>query len=566
MAATMDKLQDTGKTWGDEIRTYETQTRRAVHEDLLKGPNVRVTHGFVKSQERAFDPLLQRYRDRGTEIDQRVHEESARVAHLNRAQDIQILREQPYNVVTNESRLEPLHQGEPLRIGPQRPPRKKYPDTFVDYNILSNIPQSLHHWAPPGQRPQPAERAARVREVPAFTQKDYNIISTRYLADHDSKIARDRELNLLEATAKHRARNRFDPVNQTYVCPAEEERMRTFTDAHEVEIVERAQQQIPPSIKNRQTSFYNMVNHDVANADMLKWYDLAEDERKERFKNRYIVEHNYHIQDIKHDHIEHSRKLNRVSLERYEEPIKRGFDIVTNNRFHGRDGQGLAPPYPLKKLTPWERTQEGRSLSLPPGSGTGRSQRTPGTGKKERSSRTPSVAAMQESPGLPQDGPGLARSQPCSRTPSVASMVNAIDVDVPLPANLQDSPTANSGAQRTLLPAEARQPRRSTPAPSRSGSGTGLDVTRPPRAPSVASSAPRAPSVAGSAASRPPSVLRAPSPMDHVPMGRSSPSPGGGSGPALGRDPGSLASLRASPPPPPIPGSPVGSVYSKPTY
>lgn len=548
----MDRLQDAGKTWGDELRTYEYKTRRAVDEDLLKGPNVRVTHGFVKQQERAFDPLLQRYRDRPTELGQRIQEESSRVQHLNRAHDIQILREQPYNVVTNESRLEPLHPGEPLRIGPQRPARKKYPDTFTDYNILSNIPMSLHHWAEPGKRPQPAEKAARVREVPAFTQKDYNIINTRYINDHDGKIARDRELNLLEATAKHRARNRYDPVTQIYTDAAEEERMRTFNDVHEVEIVERAQRQIPPTIKNRPTSFYNMINHDVANADMLKWIDLSEDERKERFKNRYIVEHNFHIQDIKHDHIEHTRKLNRVSLDRFEEPIKRGFDIVTNNRFEGNHGQGLSLPYPQKKLTPWERTQEGRSASMPPGS-----QRSPP--KQRMGSRTPSVAGS-ESRGLQQQdsrghiGPG---SQPCSRTPSVASMLAAIDVDVPL---TQDSPTAQAGANRTLMPAEARPPRRSTPAPSRSGSGTGLAnndaTTRPPRAPSVASSAPRAPSVAGSAPSRAPSVLaRAPSPVDYVPGGRSSPLP----------DPATLASMRASPPPPPIPGSPVGSVYSRPT-
>eukprot|EP00746_Dinoflagellata_sp_MGD_P163858 gnl/MRDRNA2_/MRDRNA2_92127_c0_seq1.p1 gnl/MRDRNA2_/MRDRNA2_92127_c0~~gnl/MRDRNA2_/MRDRNA2_92127_c0_seq1.p1 ORF type:complete len:590 (-),score=110.26 gnl/MRDRNA2_/MRDRNA2_92127_c0_seq1:11-1702(-) len=556
--ATMDMLKDTGGTWAQEIQQYEREKRRAVNEELLKGPSIRVSHGFVKSQERTFDPLLQRYRQPETELHQRVTEENARVAHLNRAQDIQILRENPYNVVTNESRLEPLHQGEPLRIGPQRPARKKYPDSFVDHNILSNIPHSLHHWAEPSKRPQVTEKQARVREVPAFTQKDYNVITNRYLTDHDEKIARDRELNLLEATTKHRHRNRFDPVNQLYVDPGEEERMRTFNDAHETEIVQRAQKQLPPTVKNRHTAFYNAVNHDIANGDMLKWIDLAEDERKERYKNRYIVEHNLHAQDIKNDHIEHTRKLNRVSLERFQEPIQRGYDIVNNARMEGRGGQGIHHPYCRKKLTPWERMQEGRSASMPPG-------------KSSQQRFTPASANVN----------GSATEQPQSAQPSMNS---ATQFDRPLAHSAHASPTNAARAQSpmqapaaynvddTLLPSDLephqdvsqRPPRMKTSGSNGSHSRSAqakYDVTsRPPRAPSMSGSERKAPSViSGNSAPRSKSALgltpaRASSPMYDAPI-----SVPRGASPA----PMDMPSMRATPPPPPLPGSPVGSVYSR---
>ena len=44
-----------------------------------------------KCQERTFDPVLGRYRDGAVESTQRHSEERERVAHLNRAKDIQIL-------------------------------------------------------------------------------------------------------------------------------------------------------------------------------------------------------------------------------------------------------------------------------------------------------------------------------------------------------------------------------------------------------------------------------------------------------------------------------------------
>ena len=45
-------------------------------------------------QERTFDPVL--------ESQQRCAEERERVAHLNRAKGIQILREQPFNILSQD--------------------------------------------------------------------------------------------------------------------------------------------------------------------------------------------------------------------------------------------------------------------------------------------------------------------------------------------------------------------------------------------------------------------------------------------------------------------------------
>lgn len=108
---------------------------------------------------------------------------------------------------------------------------------------------------------------------------------------------------------------------------------------------------------------------------MLRWMDLAEDERKERFKNRYIDFHNRHVQDIKNDHINEERKLNKMSLERFQY-LERGHDLVTNERYNmathsgvvrGQERKGKATylPYSHKTPTAWERSRMGTLRATP---------------------------------------------------------------------------------------------------------------------------------------------------------------------------------------------------------
>ena len=321
-------------TWGDQLRAYETQKRHVLDPGVLGGfDTIRVTGGMMKEQERVFDPLLQRYRDDRMEGKQRGLEEKARVAHLNRAKDIQMLREgHPFDVINNGCKLEALGGAavkavsQPTAVG-----KRKFPDTFQDFNILSNLPFSKHHWDKPERRPLPNEKLPKERLVPTFCLRDYNIVTNRYNEEHAKKSDKDAELVLLENTAKFRSRNRFNPITQAYVDPSEDLQMKKFSEAHEVEMVQRAQELVPPTLKNAPQTRYNILNPDEEHdPDFLKWTDLAEDERKERFKNRYIAEFNAHSRDVRQDHIENERLLNKVSLQRYQGALERGHDIVTN--------------------------------------------------------------------------------------------------------------------------------------------------------------------------------------------------------------------------------------------
>jgi len=371
MTKSMEDLRAPQATWGAEVKLYETEKRRVIDEGLVGGPQLRLRLGAVQTQERVFDPLLQRYRSEDTEYRQRFAEEKARVAHLNRSQDIQILREQPFHIINGSSKLEAIAPGaDPVRLGGHgtlgekrrtRNGQNSYPISAVDYNITSNLPLQAHHWAPPDARPMMQERSPKARLVPAFAVKDYNIVTNKYLRDHETKAAAEKHLNLLEATHKHmKQRAGFDPISQQFGDPTVEETVRTADTALQSEIVMRAQSRIPPSYKGRESEFFNVTTHEAKNKDMLQLFETLEKERKERFRNRYIVEHNLHAQDVKGDHIREARRLNRIAPERYEEPVARGYDIIENKAFgNGPKCKQVHEPMTKPRATVWEKALHG---------------------------------------------------------------------------------------------------------------------------------------------------------------------------------------------------------------
>ncbi|KAF4689415.1 hypothetical protein FOZ60_001665 [Perkinsus olseni] len=302
-------------------------------------------------------------RDREGDLALRTEEEKARLKHLNAARDIQLLREQPFDIINNASKLQGLSGDHPMTLTYSKPRvgRRGMPTTLVDYNILSNLSHGVHHWAHPEDRPKTDDgRRLRRKErlVPSYTEKDYNIITTRYLYDHDQKAKKEVSLQKALAAAKYRARNRFNPVLQRFADPEEDARMKERFEAMETERVKRALAQQPPCIKGRATNYWNLVTHEVNNPAALKAMDVAADERKERFKNRYIMEGNWHVRDVSRGHVERSRRMNAISHDRFAELYRRGFDIVTNVD-HRISQPSL--PYPKPRATAWERIVEAQS-------------------------------------------------------------------------------------------------------------------------------------------------------------------------------------------------------------
>jgi len=522
------------KDWGDDLRRYEKTKRHEVHPSTMQPPNLKIPRGAVANAERDFNPITQRFADKQKEQDLCRFEKELAVEHLNRAEDIQIIREQPFNILNYSSRLQGV-ESKRTEGTHDKKGSMVYPDGFqgrVDYNIISNKGYDEHHWAPPEERPIPPLRLPRAREVASFPLREYNVLTNRYNEHHDEKTMRDEHLKKLELTVKDQTRNKFHPVLQVYKDKDEEDRMRVVDAAHEQEMRERLKAYEPLAMQHRPSQYYNLVNHAVHNEDMLKWIDHAEDERKLRYRTKYVAQHDAHNRGLAIEHQDQQRKMNRVHFDRYKTQMKRGHDIITNQHYEGRHACPPFQPYPEEMESTWKQAMQ--------------------RGGNDHSTSDEAVSGMEILKRRDNwvTSPRKKREESSSLSPK--------------------APKASNG-DTTLLPSQLA----SVTSPKGHNTSDALPISPliSPRAPKCE---PIGPPSERSSPSKGSSGLRAKSLTARGPQGGMAPAPPGKTGPVQMMplsclSPSSKTSPQAlmpsnlgiAPPAPGVPGTPAGSVYAR---
>ena len=94
-------------TWADELAAYDAQKRpKYGHPGLYAGPQAKANMGAARARERTFDTVLQRFNNPETEKAMAAEEKRQLARQNNIARDIQMLRESPFNILSNTLRLE----------------------------------------------------------------------------------------------------------------------------------------------------------------------------------------------------------------------------------------------------------------------------------------------------------------------------------------------------------------------------------------------------------------------------------------------------------------------------
>ena len=101
-------------------------------------------------------------------------------------------------------------------------------DTYVNYNIISNIDQKDHHFQPPQKRPEPTEQERpRGKVYYVAPQRDYNVVTNRYLEHNDEKMQLNEEILRNEAAKVFWNERDFDPVVGSYI---DEDKEKKFVE------------------------------------------------------------------------------------------------------------------------------------------------------------------------------------------------------------------------------------------------------------------------------------------------------------------------------------------------
>ena len=232
--------------------------------------------------------------------------------------------------------------------------------SHVDYNVVSNIPLSKHHFAHPKDRPPSKGEKTSSLSVPR--KRDYDILSGRYLNRHNARKNKDVRAQKDRAAKLFWQTHDFNPVSCTFYDRDKEEafvRVRqAFEDTHgEVQNVK-----LPPRIRLAEGNLYNIMTMKPKNKEELIHYDYKNDNKFNSTKDamerdiRKRCENKYDLGE--------TRKLNRVAAKRFEEMTANGFDLVTGQSFYGKKAKPLyRPSYMQKPPTVWDRVEVTKSAN-----------------------------------------------------------------------------------------------------------------------------------------------------------------------------------------------------------
>ena len=88
-----------------------------------------------------------------------------------------------------------------------------------------------HHFQPPSKRPEPTEEErVRGKQIRNAGQRDYNVVTNRYLEYHEDKMNANDDILRTEAAKQFWKTRDFDPIAATYV---DEDKEKTFLEDRE---------------------------------------------------------------------------------------------------------------------------------------------------------------------------------------------------------------------------------------------------------------------------------------------------------------------------------------------
>ncbi|KAK2961286.1 hypothetical protein BLNAU_3732 [Blattamonas nauphoetae] len=337
--------------WGQLLYQYEKQ-RTAAPPYQPPPSNLGKS---MRTKERDFDPVLQRFRDESK--DQSITQTEMMKTRGNVERSVKNTKPREFNIVTNTQVIQgatsELPSSDPASThrtvrsnGP--PPRK--------VNIISNRP--LDREIPvsttansPSKGPLSLEdgeyfRPKKPIELPPSMTRDYNIITNCYTEGNDEKSKADEEFFLKQAANSLYKQHRFDPIKQCYVNEKLEEEEKERIAEADRKKRERHEQMIPQSVKNRTERTYNpetLVVLDEAG------YQKQEEEMARKREQR-LARSGYSFEKTQRDNgqatadLTASRKLARQSYRRYEVEQTRGFNIVSNVPTSGFNSSPAHPP------------------------------------------------------------------------------------------------------------------------------------------------------------------------------------------------------------------------------
>lgn len=344
-------------SWAASVQRYEYEKKVSpvLQEKHVTHRQYRDGRFCQKDKQREYDPLTHKWRDYGREITEIDREIARDTLAMETAKARAIRYESHYDVVTNHKKIDVPDEPEPK----------------PSYEPAPEIPQ----------KPREADYRGRSQYYWPTAEKEFHIINNRYLGDHEGRTAVDKQAIMENASKRFSGNNHYNIVQgKLYDSMEEEKFQQARTQAASMHGASKIQRQ-PLAIKTREGALYDIIApQSVLNREQLAEYERRKHAERTGTGLKVSYEADLMQRSAQAMALKDERGINRISHERYQATVQRGYNILTNQDFKGRLGKAHPPPR-TQPQRPHPLRNTGK-LSMTGGSGSyGQSEEYMGTGE-----------------------------------------------------------------------------------------------------------------------------------------------------------------------------------------
>ena len=316
--------------WNNDIKQYSYNKTHTGWGNASPKREPIITAKMVKANDNIFNPILQTYHDIKYDTNLRKKEKAALTSEIIKNLDNQLKIEQTFNIINLQDRLKGFEKDPNYPVMKDLIHSRKRIESYPkNFNIVSNLPLSEHHYDKPENRPTNSNSAPKKGRTTYKLRgdRDFDIISTRYKHFNDEKNEVDKQIKKIKTAQIFYKKNDYNPIKGEFYNKEKEEAFQKKRKEEQKNWGIERFNNLPKCVKGK-SDIYNLITLKTVDQKEMDRMIQEEKNKRQRYEIRYKLENYYRYENMKKQDKLDKRKNGKASYMRYKEQDNRQYDII----------------------------------------------------------------------------------------------------------------------------------------------------------------------------------------------------------------------------------------------